>query len=120
MLTILFVPMEDVIIIGGWHRQCHQFQVSYTPVSQDAAVYWGSKDFRFVNNTDYPVKVVSSVGGGSLTVSIIGTKTEDKEISFSSKTYYSGRYKHATLYKTVTKNGETTTTKENTSSYLLK
>ena len=101
-------------------RYCHQFQVSYTPVSQDAAVYWGSKDFRFVNNTDYPVKVVSSVGGGSLTVSIIGTKTEDKEISFSSKTYYSGRYKHATLYKTVTKNGETTTTKENTSSYLLK
>ena len=73
-----------------------------------------------MNNTDYPVKVVSSVGGGSLTVSIIGTKTEDKEISFSSKTYYSGRYKHATLYKTVTKNGETTTTKENTSSYLLK
>lgn len=101
-------------------RYCHQFQVSYTPVSQDAAVYWGSKDFRFVNNTDYPVKVVTSVGGGSLTVSIIGTKTEDKEISFSSKTYYSGKYKHATLYKTVTKNGETTTTKENESSYLLK
>ncbi|MDO4286611.1 MAG: VanW family protein [Eubacteriales bacterium] len=101
-------------------RYCHQFQVSYTPVSQDAAVYWGSKDFKFVNNTDYPVKIVTSVGGGSLSVSIVGTKTEEKEISFSSKTYYSGRYKHATLYKTVTQNGETTTTKENSSSYLLK
>ncbi|MCD8356054.1 MAG: VanW family protein [Clostridia bacterium] len=100
-------------------RYCHQFQVSYTPVSQDAAVYWGSKDFKFVNNTDYPVKIVTSVGGGSLTVSVIGTKTEDKEISFSSKTYYSGNYKYATLYKSVTKNGETTTTKENSSAYLL-
>ncbi|MDO4173824.1 MAG: VanW family protein [Eubacteriales bacterium] len=101
-------------------RYCHQFQVSYTPVSQDAAVYWGSKDFKFVNNTDYPIKIVSSVGGGSLTVSIIGTQTEEKEISFSSKSYTSGGYKHATLYKTVTQNGESTTTKENSSSYLLK
>lgn len=101
-------------------RYNHQFQVTYTPVSQDAAVAWGSKDFKFVNDTDYPIKLDISVGGGTLTVRIIGTKTVDKEVSLYAKTYASGKYKHATLYKTVTVNGESTTNKENSSSYLLK
>lgn len=101
-------------------RSCHQFQVSYTPVSQDAAVYWGSKDFRFVNNTNYPIRINMSVGGGSLTCTITGTKTDSTpEVSLSSRSYVSGRYKYATLYKTVTVNGESTTTQENTSAYLL-
>ena len=26
VLTIFFVPVEDVIIIGGWHFHYHQFQ----------------------------------------------------------------------------------------------
>ena len=101
-------------------RYNHQFQVSYTPVSQDAAVAWGSKDYKFINNTDYPVKLDVSVGGGALTVRIIGTKTVDKDISLYARTYVSGKYKHATLYKTVTINGESTTNKENTSAYLLR
>lgn len=101
-------------------RSCHQFQVSYTPVSQDAAVYWGSKDFKFVNDTDYPVKIRMSVGGGALSCTIVGTKTDSTaQVSLSSKSYTSGRYKYATLYKTVTVNGETTTYKENSSAYLL-
>ena len=100
-------------------RYNHQFQISYTPISQDAAVYWGSKDFKFVNDTPYPIKVVASSGGGTLTVKLYGTKTSDKTISFSSKSYTSGKYKYASLYKTVTENGTSTTTKVNTSKYLL-
>lgn len=100
-------------------RYNHQFQISYTPISQDAAVYWGSKDFKFVNDTPYPIKVVASSGGGTLTVKLYGTKTSDKTISFSSKSYTSGKYKYASLYKTVTENGKTTTTKVNSSAYLL-
>lgn len=101
-------------------RSCHQFQVSYTPVSQDAAVYWGSKDFKFVNDTDYPIKLEMSVGGGALSCTIKGTKTDSTaQVSLSSRSYTSGRYKYATLYKTVTVNGETTTYKENSSAYLL-
>lgn len=101
-------------------RYNHQFQVTYTPVSQDAAVAWGSKDYKFVNNTDYPIKLDISVGGGALTVRIIGTKTDDKEVSLYATTSASGSYKYATLYKTVTVNGESTTNKENSSAYLLK
>lgn len=101
-------------------RHYHQFQVSYTPISQDATVAYGSKDFKFVNDTEYPVKIVVSMGGGSLTFSIVGTKTDDKTVSLYARTYTSGKYKNSTLYKTVTVNGESTTNKENSSSYLLK
>lgn len=101
-------------------RSCHQFQVSYTPVSQDAAVYYGSQDFKFVNNTDHPIKIAASSGSGSLTVTIYGTKTSDKKVTLSSKSSVSGNYKYASLYKTVTENGKSTTTKVNSSKYLLK
>ena len=101
-------------------RSSHQFQVSYTPVSQDAAVYYGSQDFQFVNDTDNPIKIAASASNGSLTVTIYGTKTEEKKVTLSSKSSVSGKYKYASLYKTVTENGKSTTTKVNSSKYLLK
>lgn len=101
-------------------RSSHQFQVSYTPVSQDAAVYYGSQDFQFVNDTDNPIKIAADASNGSLTVTIYGTKTTEKKVTLSSKSSVSGKYKYASLYKTVTENGKSTTTKVNTSKYLLK
>lgn len=101
-------------------RSSHQFQVSYTPVSQDAAVYYGSQDFKFVNDTDHSIKIAASEGSGSLTVTIYGIKTSDKKVTLSSKSSVSGNYKYASLYKTVTENGKSTTTKVNSSKYLLK
>lgn len=101
-------------------RSSHQFQVSYTPVSQDAAVYYGSQDFQFVNDTDNPIKIAADASNGSLTVTIYGTKTTEKKVTLSSKSSVSGKYKYASLYKTVTENGTSTTTKVNTSKYLLK
>lgn len=101
-------------------RSSHQFQVSYTPVSQDAAVYYGSQDFQFVNGTDNPIKIAADASNGSLTVTIYGTKTTEKKVTLSSKSSVSGKYKYASLYKTVTENGTSTTTKVNTSKYLLK
>lgn len=101
-------------------RRNHQFQISYTPIAQDATVAWGSQDFKFVNNTDYPIKLSMKMSGGSLTCTIYGTKTDDKEVSLYSESSTSGNYKYATLYKTVTVNGKTETTVENKSTYLLK
>ena len=71
-----------------------------------------------VHVTTFTADILSS-GGGTLTVKLYGTKTSDKTISFSSKSYTSGKYKYASLYKTVTENGKTTTTKVNSSAYLL-
>ncbi len=100
-------------------RRNHQFRISYTPISQDATVAWGSQDFKFVNNTDYPIKIDMSMGDYSLTCTIYGTKTDDKTVELRAETSEDENYLYATLYKTVTVNGESTTTVENESAYRL-
>ena len=61
-------------------RRNHQFTVSYTPLGQDATVVYGSTDFRFVNNTLYPIRVIAYQKGSSITIKLYGTKTENKEV----------------------------------------
>ena len=39
-------------------RHPHSQRVSYVPLGRDAAINWGTKNFRFSNNTQYPVKIV--------------------------------------------------------------
>ena len=58
-------------------RVNHQLTVGYVPLGQDATVDYGNIDFRFRNNTNYPVKISVSAGGGTVTVSLVGYK-EDK------------------------------------------
>ena len=53
------------------------FLTTYVSGGRDATVAYGSLDFKFKNNRDYPVKIVSSVGGGYCTVSLYGLKKED-------------------------------------------
>ena len=36
-------------------RHNHSFTVAYTPLGEDATVDYGNLDFRFKNNTDYPI-----------------------------------------------------------------
>ncbi len=58
-------------------RQYHRFAVGYVPDGMDATVYDGSPDFKFKNNTGYPIKLVTAMytdnGVTSLTVTIYGT-----------------------------------------------
>lgn len=58
-------------------RDPHGFATSYMPLGMDATVSWGSLDFRFRNNTDYPIRIVATSDGGSTTVSIMGTDERD-------------------------------------------
>lgn len=55
-------------------RHEHSLEISYAPLGMDATVAYGSLDFRFKNNTDMPLKITSSWGGGTVSVNIIGTK----------------------------------------------
>ena len=56
-------------------RRNHQFTVAYLPLGQDATVNWGTTDYKFKNNTDYPIRIDCIVDGRNLTVQIVGTKT---------------------------------------------
>ena len=50
----------------------HQFVTSYVPAGRDATVAYGVKDFRFVNNRTYPIKINVSVSAGIAKVDIYG------------------------------------------------
>ena len=92
-----YVGGENVDQIGGGICQCsstiyycvllanlkvversnHMYPVSYLPMGLDATVNWGTLDFKFENNTDYPIKINAAVSGRELTVELIGTKLDD-------------------------------------------
>ena len=57
-------------------RHQHGLPVGYVPPSRDATVYSPVLDFKFKNNRETPIKIVTSFTyGGSLNVSIYGTKS---------------------------------------------
>ncbi len=72
-MATVFADLEIV------ERRNHSRDVLYTPDGQDATVVWGSTDYRFRNNTEYPVRVQASVTGSGknkvITVTIYGTQT---------------------------------------------
>ena len=57
-------------------RSNHRFTVGYVPNGLDATVYYSSLDFKFRNNTPYPIKILAHVKGDHLYVQILGTKTD--------------------------------------------
>ncbi len=61
-------------------RKNHSFAVAYTPMGQDATVVMNQIDFKFRNNTKYPIKIVSSVSGGLCTVSVLGTLDQNYKV----------------------------------------
>lgn len=65
-------------------RHNHVFTTSYVGAGKDATVVYGSLDFQFKNNRQYPIKIVSSLQSGIATVNIYGIKEKteyDVEIS---------------------------------------
>lgn len=55
-------------------RYQHSQKVNYCPVGRDAGIYYGSKDFKFKNNTNYNIKIKSWISGGTLTVQFLTTE----------------------------------------------
>ena len=89
-------------------RTNHQFVPSYVTASRDATVVYGSLDFQFVNNRNYPIKLVCSVSGGIANFQIFGMKQEDDyEVQISS--YETGRTStaiYSEAYKILKKDGQ--------------
>ena len=64
-------------------RHNHQFTTSYSFPGRDATVAYGSKDFKFVNNRQYPIKISAIVDSGVVKISIFGIKEDtDFDIEF--------------------------------------
>ena len=58
-------------------RSCHTYPSSYVPLGMDATVDWNGPDFKFRNNTDYPIRIEAKADGGQVIVSLVGTDTKD-------------------------------------------
>lgn len=51
-------------------RYQHSQRVAYCPLGRDAAIYWGSENFRFKNTTKYPLKIVMKCDNGKISCSL--------------------------------------------------
>ena len=61
-------------------RKCHQFLPGYAKPGLDATVAYGSIDFKFKNNRNYPIKISSSIIAGVVQIEILGIK-EDSDVT---------------------------------------
>lgn len=79
-------------------RHQHSQRVTYVPLGRDAAIYWGSQDFKFKNNTNRPVKIVMKCSGGTISCSLkVSEDVKPKKVSLN--VYQNGN--HFTLKRTV-------------------
>lgn len=54
-------------------RHAHRYIPTYIPAGMDATVSWGGPDYKFTNDTDYPIKIVTEYKNDYLTVKLLGT-----------------------------------------------
>lgn len=89
-------------------RSNHQFVPSYAPASRDATVVYGSIDFKFKNNRDYPIKIICSVQNGIANFQIYGLKTDnDYEVTISNRvTGTTSNAIYSQAYKILKQNGQ--------------
>lgn len=72
--AVLYSNLEIV------ERTSHSLPVAYVPKGQDATIAEGYIDFRFKNNTEYPVKIISTYSNRKLVCKIVGVKTEGQSV----------------------------------------
>lgn len=69
--AVLYANLEIV------QRANHRFFPGYVEFGMDATVSWGGPEFRFRNDTGYPIRLEVIYKNNNLTVNIYGTKTDD-------------------------------------------
>ncbi len=67
-------------------RYAHRYIPSYITRGMDATVSWGGPDYKFTNNTKYPLKITAKYDKGDLTVQLWGTKTDDLTVKMTYET----------------------------------
>ena len=97
--TIYFAVLHTTLEVTERHD--HKFNTGYVTQGMDATVFYGSLDFRFKNNTGYPVKIVTSSydqnGARYLNVKIYGTNADGRYAVPKSDVY--DKVEPATVYK---------------------
>ena len=53
-------------------RRSHTYLVTYVPQGMDAAIYWGSIDYKFENTSPTPIKIEAGVSDGKVHIVLRG------------------------------------------------
>ena len=64
-------------------RYAHRYAPSYITWGMDATVSWGGPEFKFKNNTGYPIRMDVTYKNNQIAVSIVGTKTDDTYVKMT-------------------------------------
>ena len=67
-------------------RRCHTYLVEYVPRGMDAAIYWGSIDYKFENTSPTPIKIEASVHDGIVEVILRGREWKNYTVELHSET----------------------------------
>ena len=57
-------------------RYAHRYVPAYIDWGMDATVSWGGPDYKFTNDTLYPIRIETVYEGGWLTVRLLGTNVD--------------------------------------------
>ncbi|TDX49303.1 VanW family protein [Orenia marismortui] len=68
------ILLADLKVI---ERNKHSLPVSYVPLGRGATVYYGQIDFRFKNNTKYPIMIMANLVNNQLTLAVLGKANEN-------------------------------------------
>ena len=74
--STMYSAIKDTEILVT-ERHPHSKPVPYLPRGRDATVFWNRLDFRFVNNTDFPLRIEVELEERALTARFIGTIIDD-------------------------------------------
>lgn len=68
-------------------RYPHSLSVGYVKLSRDAAIAGDYMDFKFTNNTEYPIYIDGYAGGGKISFAVYGheTRPDNRTIDFETK-----------------------------------
>lgn len=75
--------LYNAVVFAGLkstERHAHSYEPSYVTPGEDAAVSYGGPDFKFVNNSDYPIAIKASFSDQKVTCSIYGIPVLDEGV----------------------------------------
>jgi len=73
-------------------RYAHGYTPSYITWGMDATVSWGGPEFRFKNNTGYPIRLDVVCDNNQIKVTFMGTKTDDTYVKMTYEEIASSGY----------------------------
>ena len=96
--STLFADLEIV------RRYNHGYVSDYIDPGMDATVTWGGADFKFKNNTAYPIRIEAWREDGFVNVKIFGTDDRDYYVKMTYKVLSTTGYKK--VYREMTADNE--------------